>query len=81
MFFTFFVLFSSVDISSWEHKIQRDAVAQRLDDEHPDEEAESVLVEHQSDSAMEMSSSSNELYKDGVLTLGCIGNISNTFVD
>uniref|UniRef100_A0A3P9HMM2 Guanine nucleotide-binding protein-like 1 n=1 Tax=Oryzias latipes TaxID=8090 RepID=A0A3P9HMM2_ORYLA len=62
-----------VDISNWEHKIQRDAVAQRLDDEHPDEEAESVVVEHQSDSAMEMSSSSNELYKDGVLTLGCIG--------
>ncbi|KAF6722011.1 Guanine nucleotide-binding protein-like 1 [Oryzias melastigma] len=60
-----------VDLSSLEQKIQRDAVAQRLDDEH--EGAESVLVEHQSDSAMEMSSSSHELYKDGVLTLGCIG--------
>lgn len=32
-----------------------------------------MLMEHQSDSAMEMSSPSQELYKDGVLTLGCIG--------
>lgn len=32
-----------------------------------------MLIEHQSDSAMEMSSPSQELYKDGVLTLGCIG--------
>ncbi|GAA6229281.1 guanine nucleotide-binding protein-like 1 [Lates japonicus] len=62
-----------VDLSSWEQKIQRDAVAERLDGERADEGAESVLVEHQSDSAMEMSSPSQELYKDGVLTLGCIG--------
>lgn len=62
-----------VDLSSWEQKIQRDAVAERLDGERPDEGAESVLMEHQSDSALEMSSLSQELYKDGVLTLGCIG--------
>ncbi|XP_054869649.1 guanine nucleotide-binding protein-like 1 [Amphiprion ocellaris] len=62
-----------VDLSSWEQKIQRDAVAECLDGERPDEGAESVLMEHQSDSAMEMSSLSQELYKDGVLTLGCIG--------
>ncbi|TKS82268.1 Guanine nucleotide-binding protein-like 1 GTP-binding protein HSR1 [Collichthys lucidus] len=58
---------------SWEQKIQRDAVAEQLDDERPDEGAESVLMEHHTDSAMEMSSPSQELYKDGVLTLGCIG--------
>ncbi|KAM4580018.1 guanine nucleotide-binding protein-like 1 [Odontesthes bonariensis] len=62
-----------VDLSSWEQKIQRDAVAERLGGEQTDEGAESVLVEHQSDSAMEMSNLSRELYKDGVLTLGCIG--------
>ncbi|XP_020504762.2 guanine nucleotide-binding protein-like 1 [Labrus bergylta] len=62
-----------VDLSSWEKKIQRDAVAERLDGERPDEGAESVLVEHQSDRAMDMSSLSQELYKDGVLTIGCIG--------
>lgn len=62
-----------VDLSSWEQKIQRDAVAERVDGERPDEGAESVLMEHQSDSAMEMSIPSQELYKDGVLTLGCIG--------
>ncbi|KAM9310230.1 LOW QUALITY PROTEIN: guanine nucleotide-binding protein-like 1 [Pholidichthys leucotaenia] len=62
-----------VDLSSWEQKIQRDSVAQRLEGEQPDDGAESVLVEHQSDSAMEMNSPSQELYKDGVLTLGCIG--------
>jgi len=68
-------IFSSVDLSSWEQKIQRDAVAERLGGERTDEGAESVLVEHQSDSAMEMSNLSQELYKDGVLTLGCIGKI------
>ncbi|KAM6995417.1 guanine nucleotide-binding protein-like 1 [Tautogolabrus adspersus] len=62
-----------VDLSSWEKKIQRDAVAERLDGERPDEGAESVLVEHHSDRAMDMSSLSQELYKDGVLTIGCIG--------
>nr|XP_020466580.1 guanine nucleotide-binding protein-like 1 [Monopterus albus] len=62
-----------VDLSSWEQKIQRDAVAETLDGEQTDEGAELVLMEHQSDSAMEMSSPSQELYKDGVLTLGCIG--------
>ena len=62
-----------VDLSSWEQKIQRDAVAEQLDGERQDDGAESVLVEHQSDSVMEMSSPSQELYKDGVLTLGCIG--------
>ena len=62
-----------VDLSSWEQKIKRDAVAERLDGERPDEGAESVLVEHQSDSAMDVSSPSKELYKDGVLTVGCIG--------
>uniref|UniRef100_A0A8D3ADK3 Guanine nucleotide-binding protein-like 1 n=1 Tax=Scophthalmus maximus TaxID=52904 RepID=A0A8D3ADK3_SCOMX len=62
-----------VDLSSWEQKIHRDAVAERLEGERADEGAESVLVEHQCDSAMEMSSPSQELYKDGVLTLGCIG--------
>uniref|UniRef100_A0A672HHZ2 Guanine nucleotide-binding protein-like 1 n=1 Tax=Salarias fasciatus TaxID=181472 RepID=A0A672HHZ2_SALFA len=63
--------YSTVDLSSWEQKIQRDAVAERAD--RPDEGAESILVEHQSDSAMEMTNPSQELYKDGVLTLGCIG--------
>ncbi|XP_061803691.1 guanine nucleotide-binding protein-like 1 [Nerophis lumbriciformis] len=62
-----------VDLSSWEQKIQTNAVAEQLDGDGLDEDAESVLVEHQSDSAMEMSNPSHELYKDGVLTLGCIG--------
>ncbi|KAM3613725.1 uncharacterized protein V6R79_004265 [Siganus canaliculatus] len=61
-----------VDLSSWEQKIQSDAVAQRLDGERQDE-GESVLMEHQSDSTMEMSSPNQELYRDGVLTVGCIG--------
>ncbi|KAL6109260.1 gnl1 [Pungitius sinensis] len=62
-----------VDLSSWEQKIKRDAVAEQLDGVRPDEGAESVLMEHQSDRAMDMGSLSQELYKDGVLTLGCIG--------
>ncbi|TNN81647.1 Guanine nucleotide-binding protein-like 1 [Liparis tanakae] len=62
-----------VDLSSWEQKIKRDAVAVRLDGEQPDDGAETVLMEHLSDRAMEMGGPSKELYKDGVLTLGCIG--------
>uniref|UniRef100_A0A3Q4BKY7 Guanine nucleotide-binding protein-like 1 n=1 Tax=Mola mola TaxID=94237 RepID=A0A3Q4BKY7_MOLML len=61
-----------IDLSSWAQKIQRDAFAEQLDGDWPDEK-ESVLMEHQSDSTMEMSNPSQELYKDGVLTLGCIG--------
>lgn len=73
--YLFLASFYIVDLSSWEQKIQRDAVAEKLDVERPDDGTESVLVEHQSDSAMEMSSPSQELYKDGVLTLGCIGRL------
>ncbi|XP_034030342.1 guanine nucleotide-binding protein-like 1 [Thalassophryne amazonica] len=62
-----------VDLSTWEQKIQRDSVAEKPDGDWADEGGESVLMELQSDSAMEMSSPSQELYKDGVLTLGCIG--------
>ncbi|KAM6968317.1 guanine nucleotide-binding protein-like 1 [Aplochiton taeniatus] len=61
-----------VDLSSWEKKIQRDAVAERPGEE-PHDGADSVLMEHLSDVAMEMCGPSQELYKDGVLTLGCIG--------
>ncbi|KAL0984911.1 hypothetical protein UPYG_G00150360 [Umbra pygmaea] len=62
-----------VDLSSWEQKIQRDAVAMGPDGEQSDEGMDCVLVEHHSDVAMEMSSPSQELYKDGILTIGCIG--------
>uniref|UniRef100_A0A3B1IEI2 Guanine nucleotide-binding protein-like 1 n=1 Tax=Astyanax mexicanus TaxID=7994 RepID=A0A3B1IEI2_ASTMX len=62
-----------VDLSSWESKIQKDAVAMGTGADWPDDGAESVLMEHHSDTALEMSSFSQELYKDGVLTLGCIG--------
>lgn len=61
-----------VDLSSWEQKIQRDAVDEQPDGDRADER-ESVLMEQQSDSTMEMGCPSQELYKDGVLTLGCIG--------
>lgn len=64
--------FLAVDLSSWEQKIQRDASTSCLEEDVP-EDVQTVLVEHQSDVAMEMQSSSHELYKDGVLTLGCIG--------
>ncbi|KAI7806343.1 guanine nucleotide-binding protein-like 1 [Triplophysa rosa] len=62
-----------VDLSSWEKKIQKDAVAMGTEGDHTVDGLESVLVEHHSDVAMEMNSPTQELYKDGVLTLGCIG--------
>ncbi|RXN05678.1 guanine nucleotide-binding -like 1 [Labeo rohita] len=61
-----------VDLSSWEKKIQRDAVAVGTEGDQADDGSESVLMEHHSDVAMEMNSPTQELYKDGVLTLGCI---------
>ncbi len=62
-----------MDLSSWEKKIQRDAAAVGTERDQADDGAESVLMEHHSDTAMEMNSPTQELYKDGVLTLGCIG--------
>ncbi|XP_051576517.1 guanine nucleotide-binding protein-like 1 isoform X1 [Myxocyprinus asiaticus] len=62
-----------VDLSSWEKKIQRDAVAVGTEGDLTDDGLESVLVEHHSDVAMEMNSPTQELYKDGVVTLGCLG--------
>ncbi|XP_051999415.1 guanine nucleotide-binding protein-like 1 [Xyrauchen texanus] len=62
-----------VDLSSWENKIQRDAVAMGAEGDLTDDGLESVLVEHHSDVAMEMNSPTQELYKDGVVTLGCLG--------
>lgn len=38
-----------------------------------DDGVETVLMEHHTDVAMELNSPTRELYKDGVLTLGCIG--------
>lgn len=74
-----FCIFSLVDLSSWEQKIQRDAVDEQTDGDRADEK-ESVLMEQHSDSTMEMACSSQELYKDGVLTLGCIGAYTPKFV-
>lgn len=62
-----------VDLSSWESKIQKDTVAMGTGGDWPDDGAETVLMEHHSDAALEMNSLTQELYKDGVLTLGCIG--------
>ncbi|XP_026854934.2 guanine nucleotide-binding protein-like 1 isoform X1 [Electrophorus electricus] len=62
-----------VDLSSWEKKIQRDAVAMGTEGDWTDDGAETVVMEHHSDVAMEMNSPTQERYKDGVLTLGCIG--------
>lgn len=66
-----------MDLSSWEQKIQKDAAAVGSSDWEQTEDGESVLMEHHSDVAMEMNNPSQELYKDGVLTLGCIGTIIN----
>ncbi|KAM9487831.1 guanine nucleotide-binding protein-like 1 [Clarias gariepinus] len=62
-----------VDLSSWEKKIQRDAMAMGRDNSCSGDGVETVLMEHHTDVAMELNSPKRELYKDGVLTLGCIG--------
>ncbi|CAM5105107.1 unnamed protein product [Natator depressus] len=67
-----------VDLSSWKEKIERDAASAHLpaevsDEEEDDDEGAAVLVEHQTDVAMDVGVPSQELYKDGVLTVGCVG--------
>ncbi|XP_069098059.1 guanine nucleotide-binding protein-like 1 [Pleurodeles waltl] len=66
-----------VDLNSWKEKIERDTACAQLadvsDDEEEEEEEEAVLVEHQTDVAMELGAVCEELYKDGILTIGCVG--------
>uniref|UniRef100_A0A8C6X0T0 Guanine nucleotide-binding protein-like 1 n=1 Tax=Naja naja TaxID=35670 RepID=A0A8C6X0T0_NAJNA len=67
-----------VDLSSWKEKIERDAAGAGLplddsEEEDEDDRSMTVLVEHQTDVAMESGGISQELYKDGILTVGCVG--------
>ncbi|KAM6472618.1 guanine nucleotide-binding protein-like 1 [Liasis olivaceus] len=67
-----------VDLSSWKEKIERDAASAGLplddsEEEEEDDRSVAVLVEHQTDVAMEAGGASQELYKDGILTVGCVG--------
>ncbi|XP_006275314.1 guanine nucleotide-binding protein-like 1 [Alligator mississippiensis] len=67
-----------VDLSSWKEKIERDAAsaclpAEDSDEEEEEDEGAAVVVEHQTDVAMEAGAPCEELYKDGVLTVGCVG--------
>ncbi|XP_020667970.1 guanine nucleotide-binding protein-like 1 isoform X1 [Pogona vitticeps] len=67
-----------VDLSSWREKIERDtAIAQHTledsEDSEEEDEIPAVLVEHQTDVAMEAGGFTQEIYKDGILTIGCVG--------
>ncbi|XP_042303277.1 guanine nucleotide-binding protein-like 1 isoform X2 [Sceloporus undulatus] len=67
-----------VDLSSWKEKIERDAASACLpledsEDSEDDDESAAVLVEHQTDVAMEAGGFCQEIYKDGILTIGCVG--------
>ncbi|XP_078073639.1 guanine nucleotide-binding protein-like 1 isoform X2 [Mustelus asterias] len=63
-----------VDLTSWKEKMERDAAnTQHEDLTDEEDEDDAVLVEHQTDSAMEMCTLVDELYKDGILTVGCVG--------
>ncbi|XP_048345621.1 guanine nucleotide-binding protein-like 1 [Sphaerodactylus townsendi] len=67
-----------VDLSSWKEKIERDAASAHLlledsEEEEEEDDGAAVLVEHQTDVAMEAGEPSQELYKDGILTVGCVG--------
>ncbi|XP_072406252.1 guanine nucleotide-binding protein-like 1 [Chiloscyllium punctatum] len=63
-----------VDLASWKEKMERDAAnTQHEDLTDEEDEDDAVLVEHQTDSAMEMCALVDELYRDGILTVGCVG--------
>nr|pir GTP-binding protein MMR1 - mouse [Mus musculus] len=66
-----------VDLSSWREKIARDVAGASWGnvsgEEEEEEDGPAVLVEQLTDSAMEPTGPSRERYKDGVVTIGCIG--------
>lgn len=66
-----------MDLSSWREKIARDVAGATLGNGSGDEEEEddgpAVLVEQQTDAAMEPAGPARERYKDGVVTIGCVG--------
>lgn len=70
-------LLQTVDLSSWREKIARDVAGASWGnvsgEEEEEEDGPAVLVEQQTDSAMEPTGPSRERYKDGVVTIGCVG--------
>ncbi|KAI4530996.1 hypothetical protein MG293_018854 [Ovis ammon polii] len=66
-----------VDLSSWREKIARDVAGATWGsgsgEEEEEEDGPAVLVEQQTDSAMEPTGPARERYKDGVATIGCVG--------
>lgn len=67
----------TVDLSSWREKIARDVAGATWGngsgEEEEEEDGPAVLVEQQTDSAMEPTGPTRERYKDGVVTIGCVG--------
>lgn len=66
-----------MDLSSWREKIARDVAGATWGngsgEEEEEEDGPAVLVEQQTDSVMEPTSPTREHYKDGVVTIGCVG--------
>ncbi|XP_077017322.1 guanine nucleotide-binding protein-like 1 isoform X2 [Tamandua tetradactyla] len=66
-----------VDLSSWREKMARDVAGATWGngsgEEEEEEDGPAVLVEQQTDSAMEPTGPTRERYKDGVVTIGCVG--------
>lgn len=66
-----------MDLSSWREKIARDVAGAAWGSASGEDEEEddglAVLVEQQTDSAMEPAGPTQERYKDGVVTIGCVG--------
>lgn len=66
-----------MDLSSWREKIARDVAGATWGngsgEEEEEEDGPAVLVEQQTDSAMEPTGPTRERYKDGVVTIGCVG--------
>lgn len=75
-----YFLLQTVDLSSWREKIARDVAGASWGnvsgEEEEEEDGPAVLVEQQTDSAMEPTGPSRERYKDGVVTIGCVGKDS-----
>uniref|UniRef100_A0A8C4RNW1 Guanine nucleotide-binding protein-like 1 n=1 Tax=Erpetoichthys calabaricus TaxID=27687 RepID=A0A8C4RNW1_ERPCA len=65
-----------VNLTCWQEKIDKDAAASSHQDaggSDEDNEDETISMEHFDDASEELGMPCQELYKEGVLTLGCVG--------
>lgn len=78
-------MFPPVNLTSWREKIERDSAALlsaagREEDQEEKEDDESDVVVAQQVTDAELGVPSRERYKDGVLSIGCLGEMCSGYM-